>query len=62
MASRLARCEELSPLYGLTGLPAAWAGTETSTAASTTAITAHQDLRALLIRCLLVIPGSRNCP
>jgi hypothetical protein len=23
---------------------------------------AHQDLRALLIRCLLVIPGSRNYP
>ena len=62
MASRLARCEELSPPYGLTGLPAAWAGTGTSSAATTTAITAHQYLRALLIRCLLVIPGSRNCP
>src|SRR5215475_6510824 len=56
MASRLARCEELSPPYGLTGLPAARAGTGASSATTTTATTTHQYLRALLIRCLLVRP------
>ena len=47
MASRLARCDELSPPYGLTGLPAARAGSGTSSATTTTATTIHQHLRAL---------------
>src|SRR6476646_8353902 len=56
MASRLARCADDSPLYGLTGFPAARAVPGASSATTTTKTTAHQYLRALLIGCLLVRP------
>ena len=56
MASRLARCDELSPPYGLTGFPAARAVPGASSATTTTSTTAHQYLRALRICCLLVSP------
>src|SRR5262249_31245133 len=56
MASRLARCDDDSPPYGLTGFPAARAVPGVSSATTTTRMTAHQYLRALLIGCLLVGP------
>src|SRR5579872_4875664 len=56
MASRLARCDELSPPYGLTTFPDARAVPGASSAARTTKTTAHQYLRALRICCLLVSP------
>src|SRR5579872_6020274 len=56
MASRLARCDELSPPYGLTAFPDARAVPGASSATTTTKTTAHQYLRALRICCLLVSP------
>src|SRR6476619_1895961 len=56
MSSRLARCDDDSPPYGLTGFPAARAVPGASSATTTTRTTAHQYLRALLIGCLLVRP------
>src|SRR6266487_6121085 len=62
MASRLARCDDDRPPYGLTGFPAARAVPGASSATTTTRMTAHQYLRALLIGCLLVgPPGFAYC-